>query len=92
MVQNLRSRLSQAAAYPGLGVYTRINSSFRGLRKPLPELAAAYFLSYKRPYCRLGSCFARNLSVLQIMQLFFGVSVIINVLNMKLECIQSLDH
>ena len=24
MVQNLRSRLSQAAAYPGLGVYTRI--------------------------------------------------------------------
>ena len=34
MVQNPRSRLSQAAAYPGLGVYTRINSSFRGLRKP----------------------------------------------------------
>ena len=23
----------------------------RGLRKPRPELAAAYFLSYKRPYC-----------------------------------------
>ena len=36
--------------------------------------------------------FARNLSVLQIMQLFFGVSVIINVLNMKLECIQSLGY
>ena len=52
MVQNLRSRLSQATSYPGLGVYTRINSSFRGLRKPRPELAAAYFLSYKRPYCR----------------------------------------
>ena len=51
MVQNLRSRLSQAAAYPGRGVYTRINSSFRGLRKPRPELAAAHFLSYKRPYC-----------------------------------------
>ena len=33
-----------------------------------------------------------NLSVLQIMQLFLGVSVIINVLNMKLECIQSLDY
>ena len=27
MVQNLRSRLSQAAAYPGLGIFTR--SSFR---------------------------------------------------------------
>ena len=49
MVQNIRSRLSQAAAYPGRGVYTRVNSSFRGLRKPRPELAAAYFLSYKRP-------------------------------------------
>ena len=24
---------------------------FRGLHKPRPELAAAYFLSYKRPYC-----------------------------------------
>ena len=23
----------------------------RGLRRPLPVLAAAYFLSYKRPYC-----------------------------------------
>ena len=34
MVQNLRSRLSQAAAYPGLGVYTRINSSFRVLCTP----------------------------------------------------------
>ena len=44
MVQNLRSRLSQAVAYPGRGVYTCINSSF-------PESAAAYFLSYKRPYC-----------------------------------------
>ena len=37
MVQNLRSRLSQAAVYPGLGIYTRINSSFRvrrGQSKP----------------------------------------------------------
>ena len=41
---------------------------------------------------RLGSCFARNLSVLQIMQLFFGVSVKINMLNMKLECIQWLGY
>ena len=50
MVQNLRSRLSQAAAYPGLGVYTRINSSFR----VLCTLAAAYFLLYKRPlYCKV---------------------------------------
>ena len=57
MVQNPRSRLSHAAAYPGQGVYTRINSSFRGLRKPRPELAAAYFLSYKRPYC---STFAKH--------------------------------
>ena len=39
MVQNLRSRLSQAATYPGLGV----------LCTPRPEKAAAYFLSYKRP-------------------------------------------
>ena len=31
MVQNLRSRLSQAAAYPGLVVFTRINSSFHVL-------------------------------------------------------------
>ena len=37
LVQNLRSRLSQAAAYPGLGVYTRINSSFRVLCTPRPE-------------------------------------------------------
>ena len=32
----------------------------RGLRKPRPELAAAYFLSYKRPYlfrCKFGSMF-----------------------------------
>ena len=46
MAQNLRSQLSQAAAYPGLGLYTRINSSFRVLCTPRPEYAAAYFLSY----------------------------------------------
>ena len=50
MVQNLRSRRSQAVAYSGLGVYTRINSSFRVLCTPRPEEAAAYFLSYKRPW------------------------------------------
>ena len=37
----------------------------RGLRKPRPELAAAYFLSYKRPYCcgrayALGPLLARQ--------------------------------
>ena len=37
MAQNLRSQLSQAAAYPGLGVYTRISSSFRVLCTPRPE-------------------------------------------------------
>ena len=26
----------------------------RGLRKPRPELAAAYFLSYKRPYYEIN--------------------------------------
>ena len=30
----------------------------RGLRKPRPELAAAYFLSYKRPYYLLYSVLA----------------------------------
>ena len=49
MVQNLRSRLSQAAAYPDLGVYTRINSSFRVLCTPRPEEAAAYFLCINDP-------------------------------------------
>ena len=38
----------------------------RGLRKPRPELAAAYFLSYKRPYC-FPSC-----AVFAFLRYFYG--------------------
>ena len=31
--------------------FVRFIRGVRGLRKPRPELTAAYFLSYKRPYC-----------------------------------------
>ena len=35
----------------------------RGLRKPRPELATAYFLSYKRPYCFVVFSFFSTSSV-----------------------------
>ena len=41
MVQNLRSRPSQAAAYPGLGVYRAV---YTRENKPRLTLAAAYII------------------------------------------------